>query len=352
MQSDSTPVPHSPPPSSRSPRRLAGAPLRLEIAARTDRGQHREHNEDSFVITSAGAGVADRSDKVDVASRGWVALAVCDGMGGAAAGEVASRAAAEIIGEVIAAGGEVTGSDDLGWRVIDSIEEASRRVHAAAEAQRSLRGMGTTATVCALHLQDLFMGQVGDSRAYLLRAGRLTQLTRDQTLATLLEENGQLSPEEKATFEHGHVILQAVGTTEHVDVDLRRVTVRRGDVLLICSDGLHGPLSDDEIRDLLERASSSDAACEALIDEANAAGGPDNITCIVVRIEGDALSARPDPVLPERVCLDPTPRDTRDPSTEPTVDVLPPGVVTGEGDASDRGAVETAIARLLAVFKK
>lgn len=150
---------------------------------------------------------------------------------------------------------------------------------------------------CALAGDALFVAQVGDSRAYLLRGGRLTQITRDQTLATLMMEQGQLTVEELPNFAFNHVILQALGTNPRVDVDLVRVTVRRGDVLLICSDGLSGPVEDETIRRTLEEASSPASASEALIALANAAGGPDNVTCIVARIHGEALGAPADAVV-------------------------------------------------------
>ena len=276
------------------------ASLHLDIAARTDIGLERGHNEDSLLVTRFGCrgSTGPCAAQVDVnGPEEWVALGVCDGMGGAAAGEVASRSAVEVIDEVLAAGGPVAGPSDLGRRLVASVEEAARRIHAAATAQRELEGMGTTATVCALSGDALFVAQVGDSRAYLLRGGRLTQITRDQTLATLMMEQGQLTPEELPTFAFNHVILQALGTNPRVDVDLVRVTVRRGDVLLVCSDGLSGPVGDETIRRTLEEATSPAAAGEALIALANAAGGPDNVTCIVARIQGEALGAPVDVVV-------------------------------------------------------
>ena len=275
--------------------------LQLDIAACTDVGRERGHNEDSLLVTRFGrrASTGPCAEQVDVAGpREWVALGVCDGMGGAAAGEVASRSAVEVIDEVLAAGGPVAGPSDLGRRLVASVEEAARRIHAAALGRRELEGMGTTATVCALAGDALFVAQVGDSRAYLLRGGRLTQITRDQTLATLMIEQGQLTLEELPTFAFNHVILQALGTHPRVDVDLVRVTVRRGDVLLVCSDGLSGPVADEMIRRTLEEAASPAAAGEALIALANAAGGPDNVTCIVARIHGEALGAPADVVTP------------------------------------------------------
>jgi protein phosphatase len=278
------------------------APLHLDFAARTDVGREREHNEDSLFIARPGhaGSTLPCEAPIDVAALDWVALGVCDGMGGAAAGEIASRSAVAAIGEILTDGGALTEPSELGHRLIESLQIAAQRVHADATRWSERAGMGTTATVCALAGDALFVAQVGDSRAYLLRGGRLTQITRDQTLATLLMEQGQLTKEELPTFAFNNVILQALGTTPRVDVDLVRVTVRRGDVLLICSDGLSGPVDDEVIRATLEGAESPVEAAEALIALANAAGGPDNVTAIVARIEGDALGVEDDAVVPLR----------------------------------------------------
>jgi protein phosphatase len=286
------------------------ATLRLDIAVRTDPGREREGNEDSaFVAASVGV-VLPGGGTVEVPEPGWVVLGVCDGMGGAAAGEVASRAAADVISAHLLSAGEAGSDEDLGRRLIDAVEEASRRVREAARADPRLDGMGTTATVCALRGADLLCAQVGDSRAYLLRDGRLTQLTRDQTLATLLVEQGQLRREDVPDFELRHVILQAVGTAPRVEVDLRAVHLARGDVLLLCSDGLSEPVSDASIREVLVGAGSADEAAEALVARANAAGGPDNVTCIVARIHGEGLPA-PASETPavEKACPAPRPEE-------------------------------------------
>jgi len=307
---------------------------RIEIAARTDRGRERSGNEDSHLV---------------VAPPGWAALAVCDGMGGAAGGEVASRITVETIHDVMLEGGAPSTCDALGARLRRSVEEASRRVHAAARARPSLAGMGTTATACALRDDALFVAQVGDSRAYLLRDGRLTQLTRDQTLAAELVERGELAPEDVETFPLGHVILQAVGTAERVEVDLRRVRVCDGDVLLVCSDGLHGVVGIDAMRDALLCAPTLDAGCEALVALANDAGGPDNITAVVARVTGEALAPAAGLPAPERVALDdddpPAPCDAS-PPVEPGEEDTEPDALAGPPSL---GGV---LARFAAMFKR
>jgi serine/threonine protein phosphatase PrpC len=278
------------------------AHLHLDVAARTDVGRQRHKNEDSFLVARTGDRGCTRpcAAPLDVAAPEWVVLGVFDGMGGAPAGEVASRSAAEVIGEVLADGALLASPSELGARLVASVEEAGRRIHTAALGQRDLLGMGTTATVCALSGDALFAAQVGDSRAYLLRGDRLTQITRDQTLIEAMATQGQITAEELANCAFHHIILQALGTSPRVDVDLVRVTVRRGDVLLICSDGLFGLVEAEVIRRVLEDAASPAAAAEALIALANEAGGPDNITAIVARIGGQGLEVSDEAVAPQR----------------------------------------------------
>ena len=285
-----TRAPTYPPPSSKRATRDTEPPptpaLRLDVAAGTDRGRERRGNEDSFLVASVGASVRRlaEADQMYVPASGFAALAVCDGMGGAAAGEVASQTAVEVIRDALSAGGAAHDREVFGRRVAASVEEASRRIHAVAAANPALAGMGTTATVCALRGDELYIAQVGDSRAYLLRGGHFAQLTRDQTLAALLLAQGQITPEEVESFQLGHIILQAVGTSDHLEVELTQVRVQADDVLLICSDGLYGPVPDTVLRDVLVLEASPRAAVEVLVALANEAGGPDNITAIVARI--------------------------------------------------------------------
>jgi protein phosphatase len=149
--------------------------------------------------------------------------------------------------------------------------------------------MGTTATVAALIDDHLFLGQVGDSRAYLLRDDKLVQITRDQSLVNQLIEAGQLTEEEAENFEHNNIILQALGTADSVQVDLTYAELRRGDTLLLCSDGLSGMVRNDEIREVLRSFEDPLEACRELTDRANQAGGHDNVTVVVARFEGEGL---------------------------------------------------------------
>jgi protein phosphatase len=144
--------------------------------------------------------------------------------------------------------------------------------------------MGTTATVAVLADDRVVLGQVGDSRAYLFRDGTLTQLTRDQSLAQMLIEQGRLQPHEVKEFVGSNIILQAVGTSDELDVDVREVRLAAGDVLVLCSDGLSGPVEPAAITRVLAQAPDPAAACDELIREALSAGGPDNVTCIVAKV--------------------------------------------------------------------
>lgn len=269
-------------------------PIRLQLFGRTDVGQIREHNEDNFLVadlTSQVRGLKEENRNPLIGQSGLV-VGVCDGMGGAAAGEVASQMAVDLIYEQLTVGGSAADHDDLARRLIQAIEYAGATIFQEARSDRSRRGMGTTSTIAALLDRRLFVGQVGDSRAYLLRAGKLQLLTRDQSLVNQLIEAGQLTEEEAETFEHNNIILQALGTAETVQVDLTHVDLCKDDVLMLCSDGLSGMIRNDEIHEVLSNTESPFDACRELTDRANAAGGHDNITVIVARVqEGPKLGA-------------------------------------------------------------
>ncbi len=264
----------------------------VRVFGRTDVGQVREHNEDNFLVadlTKASRGLMETDRRQLVGPRGTV-LAVCDGMGGAAAGEVASQLAVDIVYQRMVANDPPLDRDDLADRLVGSIESAGNRIFAEAKADRTRRGMGTTSTVAALMDDHLFLGQVGDSRGYLLRGDRLVQVTRDQSLVNQLIEAGQLTEEEAETFEHNNIILQALGTADSVQVDLTYVDLRAGDTLLLCSDGLSGMVRNDEIREILLSFEEPLEACRELTDRANQAGGHDNVTVVVAKFEGPGLA--------------------------------------------------------------
>lgn len=240
--------------------------FRLEVGAQSDRGRERPRNDDSFLVRERPA-----------------VLGVCDGMGGHRGGDVASRIAVEVIAANLDS--SVAHDETCEARLRRAVVVASRSILACADAQPALRGMGTTATVAALDDGDLVIAQVGDSRAYLLRDGALVQLTRDQTLARMLYEQGQLSEEELENSNLAHVILEAVGVKELPQVALSRVPLLDGDLLLFCSDGLSGPVPDARILELLVAGGSPNELAQELVDEANRCGGPDNVTCVIAKVK-------------------------------------------------------------------
>ncbi|MBK8258551.1 MAG: Stp1/IreP family PP2C-type Ser/Thr phosphatase [Polyangiaceae bacterium] len=265
--------------------------IRVRIFGRTDVGQVREHNEDNFLVADLTRGTRGlmEADRTQILGDRGAVFGVCDGMGGAAAGEVASQLAVDIIHQKMSQSDAPAGPDDLAARLVRSIEAAGLRIFTEAKLDRSRRGMGTTSTISALMDKHLFVGQVGDSRAYILRGERLVQVTRDQSLVTQLIEAGQLTEEEAETFEHNNIILQALGTSDTVQVDLTHVELRRGDTLMLCSDGLSGMIRNDEIREILRSVDDPLESCKLLTDRANQAGGHDNITVVVAKFEGEGL---------------------------------------------------------------
>ena len=322
--------------------------IKLRLFGRTDVGQVREHNEDNFLVadlTKASRGLMEVDRTQLVGERGTV-LGVCDGMGGAAAGEVASQLAVDIVYERMLQGSLPSSRDDLASRLVSAIETAGLRIFAEAKADRTRRGMGTTATIAALVDGVLFLGQVGDSRGYLLRGDKLVQVTRDQSLVNQLIEAGQLTEEEAETFEHNNIILQALGTAESVQVDLTYVELRKGDALLLCSDGLSGMVRNDEIREVLRTIDDPLEACRELTDRANQAGGHDNVTVVIARFEGEGLEPpTPDEVadlkyrkyeLPEgsHPSSRPDPKSSGYPPRSMTIKSLRPPP-SGHGDADD-----------------
>jgi protein phosphatase len=217
---------------------------------------------------------------------------VADGMGGAAAGELASQMAVDLIyrhlSSVWATDPDVT-EERFAYRMREAVERANQHIHNYAKEHLELRGMGTTATVAGVFGTGLWLAQIGDSRGYLARDGEVIQLTKDQSLMQRLVDAGELTEEEAEQSERRNIILQALGPDPRVKVDLTHQLLRRGDTLVICSDGLSSLVRREEIGDLLRRIPDLSSACSALIDLANRRGGPDNITVILARFEGEGL---------------------------------------------------------------
>ena len=241
--------------------------LRIEDqATRTDTGRQRNANEDSFFTRAP-------------------LFVVADGMGGAQAGEVASKTAAESFDRELPQGPPE--------RVLrETIETANRTIHEHAGKDPDLAGMGTTITAAIVDLEaeEVAIGHVGDSRAYRLRGSKFERLTRDHSLVEEMRRKGQLTEAQAEDHPQRSIITRALGPEPEVEVDLQTIPAQAGDVFLICSDGLTTMLGDEQIGQLLARATSMQAAVRALVDEANRAGGRDNITVLAFRL-GDASAA-------------------------------------------------------------
>jgi len=259
---------------------------RVAICGATDIGASRAQNQDTFVIADLRSGdVSHPCDRKEIPlSEQGILLLVCDGMGGAPAGDRAARIAAEAIKQqLVGRWPEVARHPDDSLRT--AVWGANGAVLAEAKAHPETRGMGTTCTAAIVLPHRLVIAQVGDSRAYILRAGRLQLLTRDQTMADQLVESGLLRPEDVDTFVYRHVLSQAVGTHSKVEPVTSEVPLRRGDRILLCSDGLHGAISEQEIARILGAASDINGVAHGLIQAALAAGGPDNVTVVVADCE-------------------------------------------------------------------
>jgi len=261
---------------------VAGQPVRMEMFGETNVGMKRTHNEDNFAI------IPEEN-----------LVIVADGMGGHASGEVASKMAVDALKEFF----EATAKDpDATWpykmdkarsyeenRLITGVKLANLRIYESAQREARFRGMGTTIVVVAAVREGIIVGHVGDSRVYRIREGKLDQLTEDHSLLNDYLKMRKLTEEEIANFPHKNVIVRALGMKEVVKVDARVDQPHAGDIFLLCSDGLSGPVSDPELLRIVEEHKTDlKTACSRLIAKANENGGPDNITCCLVRWLGGA----------------------------------------------------------------
>ncbi len=253
-----------------------GQVLRVEVAGDTNVGRKRTHNEDAFSILGE-----------------YGLYIVADGMGGHASGEVASRMAVDTLRDFFSA----TADDpERTWpykmdrskgyeenRLITGIKLANLRIYETAQRDIRKRGMGTTIVAIFTVEDGLYVAHVGDSRVYLIRDGVMEQLTEDHSLLNDYIKMKRLTPEEIANFPHKNVIVRALGMKETVKVDTRFHSPRADDTILLCSDGLSGPVTDEEMQEIVSKAPDLKTATRQLIDRANENGGPDNITCVLTR---------------------------------------------------------------------
>ena len=266
----------------------------VHVFGRTDVGRTREHNEDAFVVADLTHGNATLQPEVrthTLGDRGTLFM-VADGMGGAAAGEIASAMAIEVVLNelmTMASEGDPPDSERFAAAIKRAAAAANVQIHQFALEHPEYRGMGTTATAAGLLGDTLYLAQVGDSRAYLVRNGQGQQITKDQSLMQKLIEAGEITEEEAELSERRNIILQALGPEYSIKVDLTFQNVRIGDTLIICSDGLSGQVRLDEITRVASEEPDLMQVCKRLIDRANENGGPDNITVIAARFEGAGL---------------------------------------------------------------
>ena len=263
--------------------------MNVSFAGLTDVGESRDHNEDGFLIFDMAMN-QDHPEPADAhpLSLRPLLVAVSDGMGGALAGEVASDLTLNVLrehatGATSRLGGmEATGLES--W-LAEGIHLANQSVLEAGRQDSSAHGMGATATAGLIFPGAVVLAHVGDSRAYHLRQGLFRRLTNDHTFVGKLVAQGQLSPEEAENHEQRHVLLQAVGVRETLEVDSLTVALRPGDQLLFCSDGLYDLVSDEAIAKTLALGGTPLSQCRALVTAANSLGGFDNTTVIVLHVE-------------------------------------------------------------------
>jgi PPM family protein phosphatase len=252
----------------------------LNVKAASDLGLKRPRNEDSHAVWIP--------DEAEVRDQRGALIVVADGMGGSVSGEVASRLAVDTVVRVMSE----SPAEDLLADLRHAIEEANRVVHEKSLSEPELNGMGTTCTAVVIRGDVAWIGHVGDSRAYLIRGDQIRQLTHDHSLVARLVERRELTREQAKRDPRRNIVTRSIGTTEEVEVDTFKsdVKLRPGDLVLVCSDGLHGLLNDSELVDVVSSEEHTEA-CRQLIAEANDRGGHDNITVVLARVEESAEKA-------------------------------------------------------------
>ncbi len=242
------------------------------IGVATDTGRRRKHNEDSWLVY--------KPDDQSVAGPKGLLCAIADGMGGAAAGEVASRLALASLRDYYVSSLPADGMVDT---LRKAVQAAHRSVRDKASENPEYGGMGSTLTALILKNNTVFVGHVGDSRAYHVRKNRVIQLTQDHTVTAELLRRGELPPEEARNHPRQHVLTQAVGAAREPLVEFASRPIKPGDVLVLCTDGLHNYISDDELRNIVFSKRHPQRVAEHLVNLANERGGRDNITVIVIK---------------------------------------------------------------------
>ncbi|HEY6333436.1 MAG TPA: protein phosphatase 2C domain-containing protein [Blastocatellia bacterium] len=275
----------------------------ISVYAKTDVGRVRAGNEDNFLVVNLSTAETWTLDSVTgpppksliafIQGHYGLVASVSDGMGGALAGEVASRLAVEGVRDRMLELQSSSGFSKFPFseRLRLALELANLHIHYESLNHKDYQGMGATFTSVGILENTAYFAQVGDSRAYLLRQGAARQITRDQSLVSQLLESGHLTEEEAEQYAFKNVILQALGASPYVKVAVSKIALQDADTLLVCSDGLSGKVRGEEMVSIVEGAPSLEAGCGLLIDLANKRGGEDNITVVIVHVEGGVLAA-------------------------------------------------------------
>jgi protein phosphatase len=268
--------------------------IHVTLFGMSDMGRVRKNNEDNFVVcnlTTGEVGVSPSLREHDMGPLGSLFM-VADGMGGEASGEVASQLAAVTVPKRFYDNLKTLGNVSEANFVIllrEAIEYANQIIFQKAVANPAYHGMGTTTTAAALFGQHLFVGQVGDSRCYMIRDKKITQLTRDQTFLNYLKDIGAELPADPEKDPRKSILTQAVGTSETLDVKVTYTQVNRGDRILVCCDGLYNMVPEADLLEIASRGDGLADKCAALIEKANANGGTDNITVVLAEVSGQGL---------------------------------------------------------------
>jgi serine/threonine protein phosphatase PrpC len=304
----------------------------VELYAKSDVGRVRRGNEDNFLVldlstaqtwTGAdGATPPENLTRLDLGDKGLV-LVVSDGMGGALAGDVASRMAVDSVRKMLIGEGDAVCDPtlDLVECLKNATHYANNAIHLKSQEDSRCAGMGATFTGAAIRGESLDFVQVGDSRGYVIRKDHIRLATKDQSLVQQLVDVGQISESEAETHMFRNVILQALGAQSEVNPVTGRIRLRQDDLVLLCSDGLSGKLRAEDIQQIvLNSKGNLSKACDALIEEANTRGGEDNITVVLAHFSGDDL----EPPATDRITIelppleeDKTLDDTYEADTEP-----------------------------------
>ncbi len=281
--------------------------FKISVYAKSDVGVVRSGNEDNFLVLNLSTADTWKPDDSDenpplslttfTQSHYGSLLAVTDGMGGALAGEVASRLAVECVRDRMLElqASPVYSKFPFSERLRFSIELANLYILEMSAKRAEYTGMGATFTAVGVSGTTAYFGQVGDSRAYLIRAGRIQQITRDQSLVGQLVEAGHLTEEEAERHSYRNVILQALGASTNLNVVIDELALRDMDTFALCSDGLSNKLRADEMKAIIDQSGSLKEACESLIKLANERGGEDNITILLAQVSGGRLAPTEDP---------------------------------------------------------